>query len=76
MKVSKRWVLGAVGLVIVATGAIVGTQASAGSSNRATKDLGQLSGTLSRDKLTLESALNVDLDKETVRVPLYRGKAD
>ena len=74
-KVSKRWVLGAVGLVIVATGAIVGTQASAGPDQQATKGLGQLSGTLPRDHLTLESALNVDLNKETVRVPLYRGKA-
>ena len=74
-RLSKRWVLGAVGLMIVATGAIVGTQASAGSGQQATKDLGQLSGTLPRDHLTLESALNVDLDKETVRVPLYRGKA-
>ncbi len=74
-KISKRWVLGAVGLMIVATGALVGTQASAGSNQQATKDLGQLSGTLPRDHLTLESALNVDLNKETVRVPLYRGKA-
>jgi hypothetical protein len=74
-KLSKRWVLGAAGLVIVATGAIIGTQASAGSSQQTTKDLGQLSGTLPRNHLTLESALNVDLDKETVRVPLYRGKA-
>jgi hypothetical protein len=38
--------------------------------------LGQLSGRLPRDHLTLGSALRVDLDKETVRLPLYKGRAD
>ncbi len=37
--------------------------------------LGQLSGLLPRDHLTLESAIQVDLSKETVRLPLYPGKA-
>jgi hypothetical protein len=41
----------------------------------ATNRLGQLSGVLPRDHLTLESAIKVDLDKETVRLPLYKGKA-
>ncbi len=39
------------------------------------KDLGQISGLLPREKLTLQSAIQVDLDKETVRLPLYKGKA-
>ncbi len=38
--------------------------------------LGETSGTLPRDHLTLESAIQVDLSKETVRLPLYRGKAN
>ena len=35
--------------------------------------LGQLSGLLPRDHLTLESAIQVDLTNETVRLPLYPG---
>lgn len=42
-----------------------------GSANR----LGQISGKLPRSKLALGSAIQVDLDKETVRLPLYPGKA-
>ncbi len=37
--------------------------------------LGQRSGLLPRDKLTLGSALQVNLSKQTVRLPLYPGKA-
>jgi hypothetical protein len=37
--------------------------------------LGQLSGLLPRDHLTEESALQVDLSNETVRLPLYPGTA-
>jgi hypothetical protein len=44
----------------------------AGASSR----LGQLTGLLPRDHLTEESAINVDLDKETVRLPLYPGVAN
>ena len=36
--------------------------------------LGQRTGLLPRDHLTLESALQVDLNNETVRLPLYPGK--
>ncbi len=36
--------------------------------------LGQRTGILSRDRLTLKSALQVNLSKETVRLPLYKGK--
>src|SRR5437588_10975240 len=37
--------------------------------------LGQLSGLLPRDHLTEESAIQVDLSTETVRMPLYKGEA-
>jgi hypothetical protein len=37
--------------------------------------LGQLSGLLPRDHLTEESAIQVDLSNETVRLPLYPGTA-
>ena len=39
-------------------------------------DLGPISGLLPRDHLTLESALQVNLSKETVRLPLYPGTAN
>ena len=38
-------------------------------------NLGPTTGLLARDHLTLESAIQVDLSKETVRLPLYKGKA-
>jgi hypothetical protein len=38
--------------------------------------LGQLTGLLPRTNLTVESALQVDLDKESVRLPLYKGTAN
>jgi hypothetical protein len=58
-----------------------GTAASAAPAVRADQvpgestGLGQLSGLLPRDKLTLESAIQVDLSNETVRLPLYPGIA-
>jgi hypothetical protein len=42
----------------------------------ASSGLGQLSGLLPRDHQTLESAINVNLDKEAVRLPLYPGMAN
>ncbi len=42
----------------------------------AAKGLGQLTGILPRDHLTLESAIQVDLSAETVRLPLYKGTAN
>ena len=41
----------------------------------AAKGLGQLSGFLPRDHLTEESAIQVNLSKESVRLPLYKGRA-
>src|SRR2546425_12014608 len=40
------------------------------------KGLGQSSGLLPRENLVLESALQVDLTHETVRLPLYKGTAN
>src|SRR6516225_5025237 len=41
----------------------------------AASQLGPLSGLLPRDHLTLESAIQVNLSNETVRLPLYKGVA-
>jgi hypothetical protein len=65
----------------IATGA--GTAASAAPAAPARADqvpaeadgLGQLTGLLPRDHLTLESAIQVNLSNETVRLPLYPGIA-
>ena len=79
MKVlSKRWLLGMTTLAIVAAAAVMGGQALAGqkATPASAKGLGQLNGLLPRDHLTEESAIQVDLSKETVRLPLYKGKAN
>jgi hypothetical protein len=57
-----------------------GGAASAASAGRGkppgeSRGLGQLSGLLPRDHLTLESALQVNLSNDTVRLPLYPGIA-
>jgi hypothetical protein len=54
-----------------ATSAAVTNPAASG----AAKGLGQLSGLLPSSKLTLESAIQVNLSNETVRLPLYPGEA-
>ena len=61
--------------------AVTGYGASAASAIPAARaqtpgGLGQLSGLLPRDHLTEESALQVDLTHETVRLPLYPGTAN
>jgi hypothetical protein len=42
----------------------------------AANGLGQLTGLLPRGKLTTESAIQVDLNRESVRLPMYKGKAN
>jgi hypothetical protein len=83
MRLRKKWWLAPV-IAAIAAAAVVagqlgtsGAQARAGGkpAHRAAGDLGRISGVLSRDHLTLESAIKVDLSKETVRLPLYKGKA-
>jgi hypothetical protein len=78
MKVlTGRRLLSATVLAIAAVTAVMGSQALAGSAAApaSAKGLGPTTGLLPRDHLTVESALQVDLDKESVRLPLYRGKA-
>jgi hypothetical protein len=74
---SNRGLLLAATLVLAAVAAAMGSQALAGGKDApgAAKGLGQLSGLLPRDHLTTESAIQVDLSKETVRLPLYKGVA-
>jgi hypothetical protein len=74
---SKRRLAAAVALTAVAAAAAMGTQAYAGSKDGtpSSQGLGQISGLLPRDHLTEESAIQVDLSKESVRLPLYRGVA-
>src|SRR5579859_4884888 len=58
---------------VVTTGASAAPSRAAGPGHAA--DLGQSSGLLPRNHLTIESALQVDLTHETVRLPLYPGTA-
>ena len=67
-------------LVTMLVGVVPGlTRHGARSASAVTKDqpggLGQMSGLLPRDHLTEESAIQVDLNTETVRLPLYKGEA-
>jgi hypothetical protein len=74
---SKRRLLLTATVLLTAAAAAMGSQALAGSKDAtgAAKGLGQLTGLLPRDHLTTESAIQVDLSKETVRLPLYKGVA-
>src|SRR5947199_5766431 len=74
---SKRRLLTAGALTVIAAAAAMGSQALAGSKDgtASAKGLGPISGLLPRDHLTEESAIQVDLSKESVRLPLYKGIA-
>src|ERR1700747_1479986 len=74
---SKRRVFGAATLALTVFAAVMVSGALAGGKDNtgAAKGLGQLTGLLRRDPLTEESAIQVDLNKETVRLPLYKGIA-
>ena len=86
MKLLKKWRLIAAAVVAIAAAATVGSQlvAAGGDALAGTQQphrvadggLGPISGLLPRDHLTEESAIQVDLSKESVRLPLYKGKAD
>jgi hypothetical protein len=85
MPAGKRGRIAMLGVLLAASLAVAGyagTSASAASAAPARADqppeadgLGQLSGLLPRDHLTLPSAIQVDLSTETVRLPLYPGIA-
>src|SRR5690349_23582720 len=64
-------------LALALVAAAIASQALGGQKDAsgAAKGLGQLSGLLPRDHLTEESAIQVDLSKESVRLPLYKGIA-
>src|SRR5215475_1287334 len=74
---SRRWWPAAAAAAAVAASAVLATAAFAGSNAAAAKTggLGPTTGLRPRDHLTLESAIQVNLSKETVRLPLYPGTA-
>jgi len=73
---SRRRLLAVVTLLIAAAAVAIGTAlASSKDTPGSAQGLGQLSGLLPRDHLTVESALQVDLSKQSVRLPLYKGRA-
>jgi hypothetical protein len=77
-RISKFNAAGIAALALVILAAAVASQALGGSKDgsASAKGLGPLSGLLPRDHLTEESAIQVDLSKETVRLPLYKGEAN
>src|SRR5260221_7931419 len=74
---TRRWWLAVIAAVAVVASAVGATVASAGAGAATSNPggQGQVSGLLPRDHLTLESAIQVNLSKETVRLPLYPGIA-
>ena len=80
MRANKRALALVMGAAIPLSAIGIGGVASAadhtdGSGSGAASGLGPRSGLLARDHLTVESALQVDLSKESVRLPLYKGDA-
>jgi hypothetical protein len=76
---NKRGLIaGLVAIVALLVAAMIRPPVSAETTTQtgANGDLGQRSGLLPRDNLVLESALQVDLTHETVRLPLYKGTAN
>jgi len=65
----------AAGTEMAASAAPAAHAVRAGQGSGETTGLGQLTGLLPRDHLTLQSAIQVNLDNETVRLPLYPGIA-
>ena len=74
---SRRWWVSAVAALAVAVSAVLATAAFTGADAAPSKTggLGQTTGLLPRDHLTVESAIQLNLSKETVRLPLYPGTA-
>lgn len=69
-------VLSLAALAAVAVGVLSHSSAATGAARQISSggSLGQSSGLLPRSKLTFESALQVNLSNQTVRVPLYPGR--
>jgi hypothetical protein len=77
-RANKRALIALIAVLLVAASValvpgILGHKVKSTSAN--VGGLGQLSGLLPRDHLTEESAIQVDLNNETVRLPLYKGEA-
>ena len=76
-RIGKFKAAGIAALALAILAAAVASQALGGSKGSGSgSGLGPLSGLLSRDHLTEESAIQVDLSKESVRLPLYQGRAN
>src|SRR5712692_9445556 len=76
---NKRGLIaGLVAIVALLVAAVIRPPVSAETVTQtgANGDLGQRSGLLPRENLVLESALQVDLTHDTVRLPLYKGTAN
>ena len=77
-RIGKLRAAGIASLALAVLAAVVASQALGGGKDApaSAKGLGPLTGLLPRDHLTEESAIQVDLSKESVRLPLYKGKAN
>lgn len=82
IRANKRVLIAALTLLVVIPVALVslaipghGVKTASALTGNPPGGPGQLSGLLPRNHLTEESAIQVDLSKETVRLPLYKGEA-
>src|SRR5712692_9571311 len=76
---STRWlapIFIAIAVVLVGIAWYGSSPAKAEDAPGAAQGLGQLTGLLPTKNLVLESALQVDLSKDTIRLPLYKGTAN
>ncbi len=74
----RRWVTAGAAVIAAGASAVLATTAFAAPGTTSAKpgSLGPTTGLLPRSHLTLESAIQVNLSKETVRLPLYPGTAN
>ncbi|MDX6455998.1 MAG: hypothetical protein QOD48_2105 [Gaiellaceae bacterium] len=76
--IGKLKATGIAALALAVVAGAIASQALGGSKDGSpsSSGLGALTGLLPRDHLTEESAIQVDLSKESVRLPLYKGEAN
>src|SRR6266481_4654238 len=72
----KKLIISAVFATIALVGVVTHVRLNAEAASGSASKLGPLTGLLPRKKLVLESAIQVDLSKQSVRLPLYKGKAN
>src|SRR3989441_5302654 len=77
-RIGKFRATGIAALTLAILAAAIASQALGGSQHgsKSASGLGPVTGLLPRDHLTEESAIQVDLSQETVRLPLYKGEAN